>query len=195
VLRVNYADQAIQAEPPEAPPEVHVAESPAVIAGEAIAERISDAVEQAQQVDDDENLDRLAVLADRLEGVSSQQSIDELAGVFQQWLGTSSRATAPVAEPPAGEFDFDTAQLHDVRRVTADDGLASYLIVMLDAAGRTIEIEVSQEEGETAYRTLQRLKSFPLAEKLYRQITMPLMDKLIHAGRAARRAEVPGAMP
>ena len=34
-------------------------------------------------------------------------------------------------------------------------------------------------EGERAYRTLQLLKVSPLAESLYRQITLPLLDKLL----------------
>lgn len=191
MLVVTLADGAHQAEPREASPEVQVAESPEVISDDVVAERISDAVEQAQQLDDDQKVDRLTVLAERLEDVSSQQSIDELAGAFQQWLGTSSRASEPAAEPPPGDFDFDTAQLHDVRRMEPDDGGVRYLIVMLDAAGRTVEIEVSREEGETAYQTMQRLKSFPLAEKLYRQITMPLLDKLIQTGRTAAQADVP----
>ncbi len=40
-----------------------------------------------------------------------------------------------------------------------------------------MDVEMTAEEGETAYRTMQTLKKFPLAQSVYRQIAMPLLDK------------------
>jgi hypothetical protein len=78
-------------------------------------------------------------------------------------------------------FDADTAQMHDVRRERTSGGQWRYWLILLDAEGRTIEVEVPPVEGEQLYKTMQRIKAFPLAEKVYRQITMPLLDKMLNA--------------
>jgi len=38
-------------------------------------------------------------------------------------------------------------------------------------------------DGAPLYETMQRLKTIPLAQKLYRQIAMPLLDKLIRKNK------------
>ena len=45
-----------------------------------------------------------------------------MASTLNKWLGTEQRATMPAEKPVAGEFDYDTAQLHDVRREKTKDG-------------------------------------------------------------------------
>ena len=50
--------------------------------------------------------------------------------------------------------------------------------VLLDAAGRTRETELTAAEGEQLYKTWELIKANPLLEKVYRGIVMQLLDKL-----------------
>ena len=62
-----------------------------------------------------------------------------------------------------------------------------------------MEIEVSEQEGEPIYETMQRIKANPLLEQVYRQIVMPLLDQLMAAVRQAEArqggASGPAAAP
>ncbi len=131
---------------------------------------------------DKEKLSELEKQAAKLETVASEKSVDEIAEKFHAWMNTNARAGQPAAEPVAGDFDYDTAQIHEVSRETSEDGATVYRAVLVDSAGRTLQTELPPEEGERAYATIEKLKSFPLADKVYRQIAMPLLDKAIAAG-------------
>ncbi len=141
----------------------------------------------AESQSDDANLDRLEELSDRLAGVSTKESVDQIAASLKGWLGTGERATRPADEPVAGEFDFSTAQLHDVRR---DDsgGAIRYTAILLDAAGRTTESELTPAEGESVYRVMQLMKDNPLLERVYRGVVLSLLDKLMGES-GGRKAE------
>lgn len=165
---------------------------------ERVDAKVLIAIEKAQSIDEDENRDHLQKLAGQLNRVSSERSIDDLAGRFQQWLGTDKRADKPAEGKIAGEFDFATAQLHDVRRERDEAGQWRYISVLVDAAGRKLETELDAIEGESSFKTFQLMRSNPLAELVYRRIAMSLMDNLIKAGQEAQRAlptEVPAAAP
>ena len=69
-----------------------------------------------------------------------------------------------------------------------DGGGFRYVTVLLDAQGRTVETEVSQQEGEPVYELMQRIKANPLLEQVYRQIVMPLLDQLVAAAKQAKTA-------
>ena len=167
-----------QSEQPPAPAiEMSTEASPATEVH--IRKLINKRVEQATQRPEEENLDDFAKQARRLEKISDAESIEAMSDKFHQWLGTKKRASQPAAEPVAGKFDFDSAQIHEVRREQAEDGTWSYICVLVDAEGRSMETELDDIEGEKQYRTFQRLKQFPLAEKVYREIAMPLLDKML----------------
>ncbi len=145
---------------------------------------------------EEEQLDALAAEAARLEALSSEESIDEIAEKFHTWMETKPRASEPAQEPVAGEFDFDTAQIHEVLRDAGDDGGVRYVSVLVDSKGRTLKVEMTPEEGEKAYQALATIKRFPLAEKVYRQIAMPLLDKSLavkNEGNTASPASDVGA--
>lgn len=151
-----------------------------------VTTELDSAIEDAKQLSDEEKLAKLDKLADKLDKVSSEKSLDELSKSLQGFLGTKERATEPAKEPVAGQFDYDTAQFHDVKREElADGGGFVYKSVLLDAAGRTVEVEMDIEEGERTYNALALVKGNPLLEKVYRQITIPLLDKLIKAADKA----------
>jgi len=133
----------------------------------------------------EEQLSALDEKAAELEALATEQSVEEIADRFREWTGIAPRAGAPADAPPEGEFQFETAQLHDVRKTVGEDDSVRYKSVLVDAAGRTLEVKMDAQEGERAYRTLQTLKEHPLADKVYRQIAMPLIDKAIAQREAA----------
>jgi hypothetical protein len=60
--------------------------------------------------------------AAKLERLASEESVDEIAEKFHDWTSITSRAARPAADPVEGEFDFNTAQIHDVRRAESPEG-------------------------------------------------------------------------
>ena len=171
----------VEEEQPEQPPapvvEVNAEASPPT---EVLVDKlVNKKIDEANQRPDDENLDEFAKQARRLEKVSDSDSVEAMADKFHKWLGTEKRASQPVEEPVAGKFDFDSAQIHEVKREQSEDGTWKYICVLVDAEGRSMETELDAVEGEKQYRTFQRLKQFPLAEKVYREIAMPLLDKIL----------------
>ena len=143
-----------------------------------VQRELLDSITAAEGRSDEENLDRLKTLSDQLTATSSAESIDQLASSLQRWLGTEERATRPADEPVEGEFDLQTAQLHDIVR---DDstGQVRYTAVLLDAAGRTMESPLTEAEGESVYRVMQLMKQNPLLERVYRGVVLSLLDKLL----------------
>lgn len=127
----------------------------------------------------DENLARLGTLSERLTDISSHKSVDDINARLRKVLGTEARAERPADEPIAGEFDFGTAQMHDVRRERGENGQWIYTAILVDAAGRRFESPLPADQGETAYRTMQLVKSNPLMEKVYRGIVMSLLDSVL----------------
>lgn len=148
-------------------------------ASDFLAARVMEAVEVAEQQADAANLDRLAELTGELNNVSTEQSVKEVTAQVSKLLGTAARATEPAAEAVPGEFDFETAQLHDVVRTMLDDGSFQYTAVLIDAAGRTINSDMTAAEGESAYQTFELIKSNPLLERVYRGVVMSFLDKLL----------------
>ena len=152
---------------------------PEELFGERVRRKVLSSAADADLVAEQENRRRLESLAGQLNRVSSEQTIDEMALKFQQWLGTKRRAEKPAAGLVGGDFDYATAQYHDVKREKSEEGTYRYTAVLIDAQGRTTEAELEGPEGESAYGTMQLLKSNPLAELVYRRILMSVLDKLI----------------
>ncbi len=147
--------------------------------GNLISESLMRAIRESEQRSAEENLERLEDLTGTLNAVSDQESVDQLVQGFQKWMGTKPRATKPAEEPDAGEFDPDSAQLHDVTMATADDGTVTYKMVLVDSAGRQFETDLSAEEGEQLHRVFALIKENPLLERIYRGVVMSLMDKML----------------
>ena len=141
--------------------------------------RVDASVAKAAGRSAQENLERLDQISQRLNQVASPSSVGELAGAFQQFVGTKPRANQPVEHSAPDDFDHETAQFHDVKRYAKEPSGWRYVAVLLDAAGRTIEVEMDELEGERVFVTFERIKSNPLLEQVYRQILMPLLDKML----------------
>jgi hypothetical protein len=165
-----------------------------------IQQQIQESVAATEQLSEAERIEALDKAAERLTRISSETSIDGVAKRLQSWLNLTPRVEQPVAEnsqievdpadPDADEdeFDFNTAQLHDVKRVVVPNARPRYLCVLLDAHGRTLEVPLSEAEGEPIYALMVKIKSHPLLERIYRQIAMPLLDQMVAAKRVAREA-------
>jgi hypothetical protein len=169
------------------PGEAAVSDS-AQVTGEMVRERLDQVVAKAAERTAEENLDRLDEMSKRLDKVASADSVTQLAGTFQKWMGTAPRAERPAEQPAEGAFDYDTAQFHEVKRYPRQPSGYRYVAVLLDAAGRTVEVELDEPDGERVYTTLQRIKANPLLEQVYRQIALPLLDQMLAGVKQAAAA-------
>jgi hypothetical protein len=179
-IRIGYSNEPEKPQDAaEESPPVRIVSDPADVTGQMIKKRLAEVVDESEAKSDEENLERLDQLSDRLTRVSSEASIDAMASAFGALMGTDKRAERPAEEPVAGKFDLDTAQFHDIKRYPKEGGGWRYVAVLLDAEGRTYEVEMTEEEAEAAYQTLERIKRNPLLSGVYRQMAMPLFDQLL----------------
>ena len=139
--------------------------------------RIRGQMHQAEGRGDEENLDRLEQLGKELKRNSTKKSVDEMAAYFGATFG--SRASAPVADQADQPFDVSTAQMHDISKVEDELGNVRYILVMVDAKGVSREVEIDAENGARLYKTMQLIKSNPLLEKVYRNIMMGILDRVL----------------
>jgi hypothetical protein len=146
-------------------------------AGVLISAELLRAIEASGPRNNDENLRSLEELSGRLTKVSSEETIDELSGTIGRLVGTGPRETKP-KENVEGPFDHSSGQPHDCKKLEAD-GQVRYVMVMIDKAGRTLDVEMSAADGEQLYQTMQLIKSNPLLERVYRGVVMGIMDKLL----------------
>jgi hypothetical protein len=145
-----------------------------------LSAQVMRAISEAERHSDEDNLERLKNLSKQVTQVSTEEGVAAVSAQLNKLLGNGPRATEPAKEPVAGDFDFDTAQLHDYRREMLEDGTFKYTAVLLDSAGRTLETEMSAAEGEPAYKTFELIKQNPLLERVYRGVIMSLLDKAIN---------------
>ena len=167
--------QTVEASP--APPRELPANSRGI--GAQIAERVASTQQQSVQ----DKLSELDTMSQRLSSVASDESVEKLAKHFQGWMGLEARAAQPTATSTVSEFDIDSAQLHDVTRTELRTGRFEYQAVLIDARGRTLEVKMTDAEGENMHALMRRLKDNPLLEKIYRRIAMPLLDNIVRSAR------------
>jgi hypothetical protein len=185
VLYVTTAE-AVPDQPAEI--EVQAISDPTEVTDSMLTEKIDQLAEEASRRTDQENLEQLDQLSERLNEVTSESSINRMAGAFQAILGTKARADRPAEQPVSGDFDFDTAQFHDIRCEATDGGASRYLAMLVDAEGRSLEVEMNADDGQRVYQTMQRIKQNPLLEQVYRKIAMPLFDQMLAAARQTAQA-------
>lgn len=193
-IRIAYSTETERPQDTvEDSPPVRFVSDPGDVTDQMLRKRLDEVIEESESTSDEENLDRLAELTDRLTRVSSEGSIDAMASAVGALMGTAKRAEQPAEEPVAGAFDFGTSQFHDIKRYPKEGGGWCYVAVLLDAEGRVKEVEMEEEEAEVAYLTLERIKNNPLLSKVYRQMAMPLFDQLLagmgEVGDATRQLE------
>ena len=75
------------------------------LTGDLVEDKIQSLITQHREPRPEQALKRLDQVAQRLDRVSSAESIDEMAGQLQNWLGLESRAVEPIPEADDGDFD------------------------------------------------------------------------------------------
>lgn len=148
---------------------------------------VTAAIESSDRASGERKRDELRRNLARLEQLATPQSVDDLSDQVRAAMSLPARAVAPAERPAAGPFDFDTAQFHDVVREPRDSGGWRYRSILVDAAGRTLEMELDAEQGASVYETMRMIKGSPLGEAVYRSLVMPLLDQMIP--RSTQRPE------
>lgn len=144
-----------------------------------LSQQVMREIQNSTAESDEDALARARLLASQQNRISTQESVAEMNAFLGKLLNTGERATVPAKEPIAGEFELDSAQLHDVRREMLEDGKFKYIAVLIDPAGRTQETEMPAAEGESAYKTFELIKQNPLLERVYRGVVMSLLEKMM----------------
>lgn len=147
-----------------------------------LAAQVRTAIAEARQLPFDDQLAQLERRAAELNQVSTAESVERMAQAIGGLLGTKPRAEQPVDQAAGGKqegaFDFNTAQLHDVRREMLESGEVRYWTVLVDAQGRRFETEVDAATGEQLLKVFNVIRGNPLLEKVYRRVVMGLLDQL-----------------
>lgn len=154
------------------------------VPAEQIQASLESAMEQTGGLSTEQKLSELEKNLKRLNSISSPESIQDTTDKIAETLGLSSGPT-PSSKPAQGAFDTATAQIHDVTRARQEDGSWIYHTVLVDKAGRTQQVELAEAEGKSTYNTFQQLKKFPMAEGIYRQLVMPMLQSVLDAADAA----------
>ena len=150
-------------------------------ASEHLDQTLQKAQKEVQQRSPEENQRELQRRGKQLKRYVSEETLDQVAEKVQNLPGVERRAEEPSFMPPEGEFDTDTAQIHDVQREQQDDGTYRYFVTLFDAAGRQQKVEMPADEAEPLWQTFQKIKKNPLMEKVYRTMVIPLLDRAAHS--------------
>jgi len=145
---------------------------------------IESAMQQAEGLSEKRQLSELEKKLRRLNSISSTESVQDTTQKIANTLGLSP-GPVPAVESVEGIFDTTTAQIHEVTRIRDANGDWLYQSVLVDAAGRTENIDLPRAEGEVTYNTFQQLKQFPMADGIYRQLVMPMLQNMLSAMDAA----------
>ncbi len=171
-----------EARAPEPLPPAPKIPEPEDLSSERVQRQLDEMIEQAERLTPEEQRERLDRLGRRFEEISSPEHVERIAERMQEWLGTEARASAPAAEPVEGSFDHNTGQVHDVQ-LTNVNGTKRYQVVLVDAKGRTLEVEVDDDVGQQLHEVFVMIKKYPLLEEVYRRVAMPLLDQLLEQQR------------
>lgn len=146
---------------------------------------LKSAMDQTRDLSNERKLTELEKNLERLDSISSAESVQKTTQKIAGVLGLSS-GPRPNAQPIVGAFDINTAQIHDVTRSRDDNGNWRYQSVLVDAGGRTQQVELSDKTGEDTFNTFQQLKKFPMANGIYRELVMPMLQKMLAAADASQ---------
>lgn len=178
---------------PSSPPEPEAKRHPSanpVVAPEEIEKPLQAKIEQFKDVSNEEKLSALEQNLDRLSAIATEDSVDEVATVIADTLGLPKGQYVPKDEEPEGLLDTHSAQIHDMTRVRGPDGQWRYEAVLIDAEGRSLKVPMTAAEGESVYGTFEKMKKYPFAAGIYRQIVMPMIQKMLDEETPSDGAEL-----
>ena len=174
---------------PAAPPPELMTPKPADdVPAEQIEKSIQSQMKASESLPPEAQLSELEKNLSRLKSIANEKSVEQVTQKIGSSLGLDTQAYQPKADVPEGSFDFDTAQLSDVERKTGDDGQYVYEAVMIDSAGRKSTVEMPADQGKTMYDLFGKMKKYPMAAGIYRSVVMPMLQKIIEAEKAAKKA-------
>ena len=113
--------------------------------------------------------------AKQLERISSVESMQEIGDLLKQKLPQRARAFAPSDKPASGDFDYSDPVIHSVIRKRGPDGVEKPYYVMVDKAGRKVEVE-APAGSETTVALFERLQSSAVLRTLKDGILLPVLD-------------------
>ena len=162
-------------------------ETTANVPDELIEASVQMQIDQSESMSDEEKLTELEKNLKRLESIASPKSVEAISQKVGSTLGLDTQQYQPKKDAAAGEFDVGTAQMTDVSRVKNAAGNWEYQAVMVDAQGRTMDVPITAQDGESLYQVFQNIKKFPMAAGIYRSVVMPMVQKIIQAQDAAQK--------
>ena len=136
-----------------------------------LADLIRHEVVRRQCTAADEQMIELRIMAERLQRVSDRRSIQAMSRCINSVFPTETR---PAADDSAFDFDFDTAQIVDIRRDSSDQ----YMAVLEDCHGRRREAPIDAQAGRFVQQVLQLIREYPLLETVYDDIVRNLLNSL-----------------
>jgi hypothetical protein len=155
---------------------------------ETVLEKVEEFRKVTESLSEEEKQEKLDAVGQQLENLSSEEAVSDIANKLSGYFETEKRASAP-RENVSGTFESNTSQIFDVKKTFDENGSISYIATLVDAKGRTMDIPLGKEDGASLYQTFQTLKKFPLAQKVYRDIAMPLLDKMAAADKELEKTK------
>lgn len=162
------------------------------LAAEDVQRKMEEMLKAAQELPPEKLEQRLEAAGKQLASVSSPENVTEISQKMQTWMGTQTRQSSPAKTPVAGDFDHGTGQIDTVRKLKDAEGRVRYVAVLVDSAGRTMDIPLPQEDGESLHRLFQLMQANPLLDQVYRQMAMPMLDQLLKGTNPAPAAPPDG---
>lgn len=193
-LAGEVAEAPTPAERPESPPAPRPERSPPAdeVPPDQVQESVESQIQRAAELPAERQLTELERNLERLEGISNEESVQAVSETIAGAMGIDSDQYAPRETPAPGPIDADTAQIETVARESDDAGGFRYEAVLIDQEGRTLTVPLTEAEGERLYRTFETIKRYPFAEGIYRQLVMPIVQRML---KAEGVVEPPGAKP
>jgi len=158
-------------------------------ASKAIKESVRAHIETAASKPSAEALAELDKKVRQLDQYVDDRTVDETANVVANSLGIERNQYQPKSAPIPGILDPNTAQILKIVQAHGETKGAAYIATMIDAEGHQAKVPMSESEGKVAYDAFQKMKNFPAVEGLYRQIVMPLLQKMVSSPKQAEASK------
>ena len=141
-----------------------------------LAEHMAEAEADIEQMSETERELYLSEKIAQAEQITSEQSVQEMVPLVRKTVGARDRAYAPVADAPPGPFDHDTALIHSVKREPHERGGEQAYFVMVDAAGRSLEVPVPENTSPAVIAAVEKMHASPVLKQIYEQMVLPALD-------------------
>jgi hypothetical protein len=148
-------------------------------ASKAIQTSVEAQIAKASSKPAEANLGELDIKLRQLDTFIDKKTVDETAQAISSTFFLDQNQYRIRDVPVAGPLNTDTAQILDIVQAKGDAGNDAYLATMIDIDGHQAQVEITESEGKVAYEAFQKMKKFPAAEGLYRQVVMPMLQKIM----------------